>query len=138
LIRHGVQERIEIVRVAVASLNRGDWDAALELLAPDFEYDLSRTVSPLQGVYGRDQIRKVVEEFLGPWEAVLYEADELIEAGEQVVMPFTTYFRGRDGIEVEARATWVWTVREGTVIRLVLYQDQAEALEAAGLRDRRS
>jgi ketosteroid isomerase-like protein len=133
-----VQERIEIVRVAVASLNRGDWDAALELLAPDFEYDLSRTVSPLQGVYGRDQIRKVVEEFLGPWEAVLYEADELIEAGEQVVMPFTTYFRGRDGIEVEARATWVWTVREGTVIRLVLYQDQAEALEAAGLRDRRS
>jgi ketosteroid isomerase-like protein len=127
------RERIEIVRAAVEALNRGDWDAALEHIAPDFEYDLTRTISPLRGVYRRDQMRAVVEEFLGPWESARYEADDLIAAGEHVVMPFTTRFHGRDGIEVEARATWVWTFRGRAVIRLRLFQDRDEALAAAGL-----
>ena len=127
------QERIEIVRAAVSALNRGDWDAALERMASDFEYDLTRTISPLRGVHRRDRMREVMEEFLGPWESVRYEADDPIAAGDHVVLPFTTHFRGRDGIEVEGRATWVWTFRDRAVIRLSLYQDRDEALEAAGL-----
>lgn len=76
---------------------------------------------------------RIEEEFLGPWESARYEADDLLAAGEHVVMPFTTHFRGRDGIEVEARATWVWTFRDRAITRLSLYQYRDEALKAAGL-----
>jgi ketosteroid isomerase-like protein len=61
------EQNLELVRAAVDALNRGDWDAALNDAAPEFEYDLSRTDSPLRGVYGLDDMRRVVEEFLGPW-----------------------------------------------------------------------
>ena len=125
--------RAEIIRDAVAALNAGDWDRALAHTAADFEYDLTRTISPLRGVYPRERMRGVVEEFLGPWESISYEPEELIEAGEHMVVPFTTRFRGRDGIEVTASATWVWTFRGDEVSRLALYQETGEALAEAGV-----
>jgi hypothetical protein len=42
--------------------------------------------------------------------------------------------RGRDGIDVTARFTYLWTLRGGAVIRVTLYQELQQALEAAGLR----
>ena len=121
---------VAIVEEVVAALNAGEWDRAFEHLAPDFEYDLTRTISPLRGVHPRERMREVVEEFLGDWESARYEAAELRPAGDHVVMPFTTRFRGRDGIELTADATWVWTFRGREVSRLALYQDREAALEA--------
>lgn len=126
---------IALVRAAVDALNRGEWGASIVKAAPEFEYDLSRTDSPLRGVHGLAQMPRVLDEFLGSWESVRYEPEELIEAGDNVVMPFTTHFRGRDGIEMHTRATWVWTIRDGALVRLTLYQDRQEALAAAGLGD---
>jgi ketosteroid isomerase-like protein len=79
--------------------------------------------------------RRVFEEFAEPWASLRYEADEFIESGEHVVTPFTNYLRGRDGIEVQARAAWVWTFRDGKIARLTFYQERPEALEAAGLSE---
>lgn len=125
-------EGSEIVREVVDALNRRDWDAALDLLAPEFEYDLTRTESPLQGVYGRDRVRAVAEEFLGTWESAHYELRDLVEGRHGLVVPFTTHFRGRDGLEMRNEAAWVWTIRDGAVVRLALFQDLEDALEAAG------
>jgi hypothetical protein len=50
-------------------------------------------------------------------------------------MPFTNVARGRDGIEVQARGVWVWTIRDGSIVRACLYQELQDALEAAGLRE---
>jgi ketosteroid isomerase-like protein len=127
-------EHLEIVNAAVAALNRGDWDTALQAMAPDFRYDVTRSISLLAGVYEGDQMRELFEEFLGPWEDARYETGEPIEAGEHVVVQFTSHFRGRDGIEVSASATWVWTFRDDTVTRLTLFQDHDEALAFAGVR----
>jgi ketosteroid isomerase-like protein len=125
--------RVEIVREAVEALNAGDWDRALAHTTDDFEYDLTRTISPLRGVHPRARMREVVEEFLGDWETARFEPEELIEAGEQVVMPFSTRFGGRDGIEVTSQATWVWTFRGNEIAQLTLYQDHDEALADAGV-----
>ena len=128
------QENVEIVRAAVAAWNRGDWDAALKDAAPSFHFDFSRSVSPGRGVYSLDQMRKYFDEFVEPWESLRLEADEFIEAGEHVVMPNTIHAQGRDGIELTARATWVWTIRDGSCTRLCFYQGQ-QALEAVGLSE---
>jgi len=43
--------------------------------------------------------------------------------------------RGREGIEVVARTALVNAVENGQITRLRMFQEQAEALEAVGLRE---
>jgi ketosteroid isomerase-like protein len=129
------QENVEMARRSIEAFNRGDVDAAFEDFAPDFELDLSRAIGIDRGIYNVAQFRRLTEQFAESWESVRYEADELIDAGEHVVMPFTNRLRGRDGIEVQARGIWLCTIRDGLVARICLYQELQEALEAAGLRE---
>jgi ketosteroid isomerase-like protein len=130
------QENVEIVRASIDAYNQGDWDAALKDVAPGCEFDLSRATGPRRGVHSLDQMRRFLDEFGGfeAFESVRVEADEYIDAGEHVVVPLTLHARGRDGIEVEARPTNVWTIRDGAIVRVCLYQERNDALEAAGLR----
>jgi ketosteroid isomerase-like protein len=129
------EENVEIVRTALAALNRGDLDAAFKDAAPDAEVDLTRAVGLDSGVYDLDEFRRLSEEFAKSWDSVRWEADEYLDAGEHVVTPFTNHLLGRDGIDLQARGTWLWTIRDGVVVRLCLYQERQEALEAAGLRE---
>jgi ketosteroid isomerase-like protein len=129
------QENVEVVRAAIDALNREDWDAVFRDAAPSFEFDLSRSFGPWRGVYGIDQFRLFMVEFTGSWESMRTELDEFIEAGDLVVTHGTTYLRGRDGIEVSATGALVWTIRDGAMERLVLYQERQAALEALGLSE---
>jgi len=130
------QENVEIARAALDALNRGDGGAAFKDMAPDFEYDFSRSIGFQRGVYKVDEARRIWEEFASTWESSRWEADEFIEADEHVVTPLTMSVRGRDGIEVQAlRTAWVWTFRDRRVARITFYQERQEALEAAGLEE---
>ena len=132
------QENVEIVRAALDAYNRGDLEAMLKHAAPDCELDWSRSIGPQRGVYRLEQIPQFdLGQFdLGEtFESVRTEPEELIDAGDHVVTPMVGYFRGRDGIEVTARFTYLWTFRDGTAVRVTLYQERQEALEAAGLSE---
>jgi ketosteroid isomerase-like protein len=128
-------ENVEIVRAAIDAHNRGDIDAAFKEAAPDFEYDGTRAVGIDGGVFNLEQFKSLLSTFRDTWESYAIGADELIDAGEAVVMAFANVLRGRDGIEVEAHGFWVWTIREGLIVRLCLYQERQEALEAVGLSE---
>jgi ketosteroid isomerase-like protein len=129
------EENVEIVRAAIDAYNRGDWEGALKDAARDFECDLSRAVGPQHHVYSRNQMLQFWSDFAEGWESVWIEPHEFIEAGEHVVVPWTLHAAGRDGIEVQARVTWSWTIRDGAVERVCMYQEREEALQAAGLRE---
>ena len=51
------------------------------------------------------------------------------------MVPNTAHMRGRGGMEVIARSTFVFRVENGQITRLRMFQERAEALEAAGLRE---
>ena len=129
------QENVEVVQVVVDAFNRGDWDAALNELHPDFELDFSRAIGPVRGVFNLGQARSFLEEFFGLWEAVRFEIDQFVEVGDEVATSFTNYHRGRDGIEVTVRPCGVWTIRDRRIVRGTVYQEWQEALEAAGLSE---
>jgi ketosteroid isomerase-like protein len=129
------QENIEVVQAFVGALNQGDWEAALEQLDPDFEFDGTRAIGPLRGVFKLDQVRPALDDFLGLWEAVRWEVDKLVEAGDQVAVSFTNYHRGRDGIELKVRPSTVLTIRNGRIVHGCLYQEWEDALEAVGLSE---
>ena len=129
------QDNVELVRAAIEAYNRGDVESVLNNAAPGLEMDLSRAVGPLHGVYGRDQMLRVWAEIADTWESVQIEPHEFIPVGEDVVVPWTMHLRGRDGIEVQSRVTWVWSFRHGAVERLCMYQRRVEALKAVGLSE---
>jgi ketosteroid isomerase-like protein len=124
-------ERAAFVREVFELINARRWDAVFDRAAADFEYDLTRTISPERGTYDLEGARRVADAFLGPWESAQFEVGDFIEVGDRVVTPYVTHFRGRDGIEVTASATWVWTIRDGSLTHLRLYQDLDEALADA-------
>ena len=129
------EENVEIVRAVYDAYNRGDLDAALKDAAPGFELDWTRAVGPQRGVYKLDQIRAFLVDFLEAFESTRVVPDEFIGAGDQVVVPQTGYIRGRGGIEATARIALVWTFRDGAIVRICLYQQKQDALEAAGLAE---
>jgi hypothetical protein len=104
-------------------------------MAPSFECDASGSNGPFRGVYALDEMRGALDDLAEVWESNRYEADEFIEVGKYAVTPFTNQLRGRDGIEVQARAVWVWTVGDDSGTHYCLYQGRQEALEAIGLSE---
>ena len=124
-------DQVQVVCAAFDAFNRGDIDATLENAAPNFD---GTTRAPLgadnRAVFSRSEALKYFREASALWESARLEIDELIEIGDNLVVPHTAHLRGRDGIEVQARTTWVITVREGQIERICLYQEKREALEA--------
>ena len=130
------QENVEIVRRHVEEWNRCDLTAWLASFRPDGEIDWSRARGPLKGVYrGHRELERFWSEFWSTFAEAQVEAHGFTEAGSEVVVPNTAHMQGRDGIEVVARSALVYTVENGQITRLRLFQERAEALEAAGLRE---
>jgi len=131
------EENVEIVRASFDAINRGDVEAAFKDLPPEFECDMSRAVgfNVDRDIYDRDQFRRLFDEYVGNWESFQLGPEDFLDAGDHVVVPFTNRARGRDGIELQARGTFVWTIRDRAIVRACLYQERDEALEAAGLSE---
>jgi len=129
------QENVEVVKANIDAYNREDLDAFFKDAAPGFVADFSRAVGPWRGVFGPDQIRRIVVEFRETWESVLVEPHEFIDAGDLVVVPLTQHVKGRGGIEVVVRGAFVWTIRNGAIERVSMYQEKEEALQAVGLSE---
>ena len=131
------QENVEVVRRHIETWNRRDLTTWLALFSSDAEIDWSRARGPLKGVYrGPGEIETLWKEFFFTFEEAQIETTHgFTDAGSEVVVSNTSHFRGRQGVEVSASSTWVFTVENGQFTRLRLFQERAEALEAAGLSE---
>jgi ketosteroid isomerase-like protein len=128
------QENVEIVRRGIEVWNRGDMDAFRELHDPDA---VLRPVSdwPEQGPFvGRTTLMRFAEQLRDTWDADTMEAISITEVGDRVVFRFVWHGAGH-GPEANLEMTDVLTLRKGRICEHELFWDQAEALEAAGLRE---
>jgi quinol monooxygenase YgiN/ketosteroid isomerase-like protein len=123
----------EIVR-ATDAWSRGDFDGVIENWADDAVLDWSRSHGLDAGVYrGKDEIRAFFERLVEPFSelrAELLEDPTEVATGVWVVEN-VVYVRGRDGIEAQAKSTWLIRFRDGRQASLTLFQTRAEAVEAA-------
>jgi ketosteroid isomerase-like protein len=127
--------RAAMIRRTIEALNRGDIPGAVAETAADFVFDFTRSRSPERGIYSRDQVVHLQREFADVWESVRWELGELIETDEGIVTPVRTFNRGRDGIEVQTNAAWLWHFRDRLIERVVFFQDRRDALSAAGISE---
>jgi ketosteroid isomerase-like protein len=130
------QENVQIVRRSIEAWNRRDLTTLRAFYRSDAEIDWSRSRGPFKGVYRGDRERETFwDEFFSMFEESYLEAHDFTEAGSEVVVSNTVHFQGREGIEVIGRSGLVFTVENGQITRLRLFQERAEALEALGLSE---
>src|SRR6266516_1763538 len=127
------QENVEIVRAAIEAWNRRDLTTWLASFRSDAEIDWSRARGPFKGVYrGHGEHEAFWDVFWSTFDDVQVETYDVAEAGCEVVLSNTAHMRGREGIKVTAKSTFVWTVENGQITRFRMFQERTEALEAVG------
>jgi ketosteroid isomerase-like protein len=125
-------ENAELVRRFFEDLNRGDLEALLARLTPQFEMTVPAEMGVEPRTYrGPDGFRRWFEEFSEVME-IRVESHDLIAVGERVVAPHTMHARGREtGIDTEQHTVHVWHIRDGRAERLEVFATLDEALDAA-------
>jgi ketosteroid isomerase-like protein len=128
-------EDLETVRLAYDAFARGDLETLTTFLAADIEWRTTPDV-PFLGTYsGLDDFLRGMDEWTGAFEEVTTEVEEMIDAGENVIVHHRMRGRGRDsGAEVDLAIYQVVTVRDGKLTRMHDYLTREEALEAAAQR----
>jgi hypothetical protein len=141
------QENVELVRGLQPSADTNlvatflD-DATFGAFAPFFHEDCE-ILGPIEMTGGEsgprigfEALRALWLDWLDPWESYRVEIDDVVDAGEHVVVLTRSYGRptGMD-VEVSVLAGTVWTVRYGKIARVAFYARQSEALEAVGLSE---
>ena len=130
------QENVEVVRSSLEAFSRRDVEALRSLNDPGLELDWSESKAWYADIYrGFDEALRFYEGYYEAFEATVIEPDHFIETGESVVVPNVAHQGGRDGIEMSARGTFVFTLRDHKIIRIRLYQETDDALKAVGLQE---
>jgi ketosteroid isomerase-like protein len=130
------KENVAIVRRFVEGWQRADWDGMAKLADPAVE--LHGTVGGVEEGRirrGVTEIRRDFESNEEIWDEHRVEIEELIDAGDRVVLFQREYQRGRSsGVELVLDAAVLVDLRDGRIVRLQGYMDRGAALEAAGVR----
>jgi ketosteroid isomerase-like protein len=122
---------LELVRRQFETVNRGDLDAVMSLWAPDAVLDLSQRELP--SCEGVSAIRRFLEDWIGSYEEIEWESEEILDLGNGVVFGVVHQNARPTGStgSVRQREGWVWVWVEGLVARLTTSGDIDKARAAA-------
>jgi ketosteroid isomerase-like protein len=137
------QENVEVVRRVYDRWGEGDFRASLEVLDPHVVLVLDPVFAPDlmshpdEGAFcGVEAVGRYTRDFLEPMTHVTMEAEEIVEAGDSVLVRVCQRSVGAaSGVPTEIHYFTLWTFRGRKVIRLESFPERAEALEAAGLSE---
>jgi ketosteroid isomerase-like protein len=131
------QENVEIVRRAFAAVNRGDRETAIGLLHPEVVIDATRRVFNPTTYVGMRGIRQWMADTDETWEQFGFEASEVIDVGDKVVVIGRLFGKGKaSGVRVGQPMAGIWTVRDGRIVRGEIgYTDRRVVLKAVGLSE---
>jgi ketosteroid isomerase-like protein len=128
------EENVERLRRVYKAWGRGDFTGTAGVL-DEHVLLVMRPEFPDAGTYlGPEGIAEYTRGFLEPWSEITIRAEEIIPAGDSVVVGVLQRGEGdASGAVTEFRYFHLWTFRGGKAIRLETIRERDEALEAAGL-----
>jgi len=126
------QENVETLRSAIASGPA----ALLTSLHETVEWDYVGAFPEAVTYHGPEQVGEFLREWASGFDDFGFEADEIVDAGECVLVLLHQWGRGKEtGARVESRTWQVFNFQDGKVTRCRGYATKAEALEAVGLSE---
>ena len=128
------QENLELIRAGFAAHNNGDLDALTQVYDPDVVFE-----TLLLGTHhGNEAIRLIYEENQKTLSGYSVDPIELIDTGDQVVAVAQVNGVGpasQIAMEDRDRFAFLFTIKNGRVVREQAFRNREEALEAAGLSE---
>ena len=131
------QENIDRLRAGYKAFGRSG-EAEPDFFASDFELRQASSIIDTAGVFrGKDAVRDVMRELEESFEELSQETEGVIEApGGEIVVLIHIRGRGRGSrVEIDNHIAHVWTLREDKAVRMVVYEEQVEALKDLGLSE---
>ena len=131
-------ENVEIVRRASERFNERGIAGAVtaELFADEVVFHEPPEQPAPRSARGRAELRRLFGEFDAAWVEHKTEPQEFRALDDERVLVFSVeWFKGRDGIAIDARAAAIFTVRDGKIVEWRAYWDRQSGLEAAGLSE---
>jgi ketosteroid isomerase-like protein len=130
-------ENVELVHRSVELWNCGDVDALVETFAEDAELEPAPGFVEGGKLKGRDGIRRFFERLHESWKpGDTVALGELLEAGDKVMFSFQWRAIGDvSGVETSSEWIAVDTFRDGVAVRMQIFSDRDDALNAAGLSE---
>jgi ketosteroid isomerase-like protein len=131
------QENVELSYKANDAFNRRDLDSLLAFADPDIEW--SPRIVELEGertFRGHDGVRRWWEEWLALFPDFAGEVEEVRDRGDVTVA--RVRLRGHGVASGAGMEQTIWQFaewRQGKCVRYRTFETEAEALEAAGLRE---
>jgi ketosteroid isomerase-like protein len=131
--RENVEVKNAVVRRWIFSFENHT-DAFRDTLHPEIEWcPFEEDNTPLYGIEAAMRSRN---RWLDTWGEHRFDLEEVIEAGDSVVVLAHVMARGKgSGVEVDVRLYMQFKVRDDKVVYIFEHRDRAAALEAAGLRE---
>lgn len=124
---------VERVREGYEFVDR-EHEPAFELLHPDILWHTRADLPDTATHRGHDGAATLMAEWFGAFEDLRVDVEELIDAGDRVVVVLRLHGRARGSArEVDMSETHVLTMRDGKVAEVHEYATKAEALEVVGL-----
>jgi ketosteroid isomerase-like protein len=126
-------EAQEILERGYDAFNRGDVEALLEMMEPDFVWHEAEEVPGRKTAIGRDEFADYLRGFERLWESFEFELLVLEDLGDHTALAkMRTNARGRaSGEQMELVIYHLWRFRNGRVARMDAYLDENEARDAA-------
>jgi anthranilate synthase/aminodeoxychorismate synthase-like glutamine amidotransferase len=126
------REPLDVVRAWIDGFNNGG--DTPELVHPDFEMTEAAELPGAVHVRGLDELLRYMRGLERNWSSFRWEPRDLEANGERVWMSARLVVTGRQsGVDVDRVWQYVFTVRDGLMLRQDGFDDEAEARRAAGL-----
>ena len=107
-----------IVRGYVDACNGKELERVLQMLDPEIELHEAAALPGSVDAIGLEQVRRYLERFDAHWSSFHWEPLELEVSGDRALMRARLILVGRkSGIEVDREWSYVFTVREGRLLR---------------------
>jgi ketosteroid isomerase-like protein len=129
------KENVEATRAVFEQFARGEFNSALATLPDDFEF-VTAAEMPDAGTYRGQAARHWIRAYIDSFDGYAEEATEIMDAGDKVLIALIQHGRPRGSdMPVESRWWRVMTFRAGSVTRIQMFSQRAQAAKAAGLRE---
>jgi len=125
-----MSRNLDLLRAAFQRTGRDGVDAVVDLLDPQVEW-----IAAQPGPWDCHDREQVVEMFRRQYDhGVRADFGESVEVGDKVILDVRPYRRDEQGNTTDEQRLWqVLTMRDGKIVHIQDYTDQATALQAAGL-----
>ena len=126
------EENVELVRRAFELWNSGDREVRVDEVDPELELHSRLMGRMVRGVDGlRAWFREIDQQF-DEWQLQVAEIRDV--GRDRLLVLGKIHLRGRESrVESDQPMAWLIGFREGRVLRMEMFPDHSDALEAAGL-----